>query len=263
MADISSIEKMKLEKLLQMNGGYVLDFSNDSFQRFIYENSGIDIYNDRYLEFGNSKANRLRCFWKKESNQTVSKILLSLLEYGTFRGFTEGEESSKLLGECEKIAVNMSKLKGNEIDNLNIIDDDNFKVLSLAIRESILKGQAVLALDRLHTYMVRYVRKLCDKHNIEYINSEPLNSCYGKYVKKIISEGLIESEMTKTILKTGVSFLDKFNYVRNNKSYAHDNEVLNNEESMFIYKSIVNIIDFIESIEQKNQQIEYEEGILW
>ena len=46
--------------------------------------------------------------------------------------------------------------------------------------------------------------------------------------------------MSKVILKTGISILDKFNYLRNNKSYAHDNYVLNNDESMFIYNTIVN-----------------------
>lgn len=107
----------------------------------------------------------------------------------------------------------------------------------------------MLALDRLHTYMVKYVRKLCDKHYIEYEKEEPLHCCYGKYVKQVVKEGRVESEMSKVILKTGISILDKFNYVRNNKSYAHDNDVLNNDESMFIYKTIVNIVEFINLIE--------------
>lgn len=55
--------------------------------------------------------------------------------------------------------------------------------------------------------------------------------------------------MSKVVKKIGISILDKFNYVRNNKSYAHDNDVLNNDESMFIYKTIVNIVEFINRIE--------------
>ncbi|WP_291627680.1 hypothetical protein [Clostridium sp.] len=44
----------------------------------------------------------------------------------------------------------------------------------------------VLALDRLHTYIMRYIRKLCLKHGIEYSNNESLSICYGKYIKKFM-----------------------------------------------------------------------------
>lgn len=142
------------------------------------------------------------------------------------------------------------KSKDNE-ELSNNISEESFEVLANSIKLSIDDGQPALALDRLHTYMIKYVRRLCDEHNIVYERDEPLNSCYGRYVKFIIAEGKIESEMSKAILKTAISILDKFNYVRNNKSYAHDNDVLNKDESMFIYKSVVNIVDFIEIVENK------------
>ena len=43
MSDLSSIEKLKLEKLFGMGGGYVLDFSNRTFQEFILDNIRINI----------------------------------------------------------------------------------------------------------------------------------------------------------------------------------------------------------------------------
>jgi len=43
MSDLTSIEKIKLEKLLEMGNGYVLDFSNITFQEFVLENLNIDI----------------------------------------------------------------------------------------------------------------------------------------------------------------------------------------------------------------------------
>ncbi len=48
MSDLTSIEKMKIEKYLGMSSGYVLDFSNRTFQEFILENIGVDIYDDKY-----------------------------------------------------------------------------------------------------------------------------------------------------------------------------------------------------------------------
>ncbi|GAA0065845.1 hypothetical protein P5F04_05125 [Clostridium perfringens] len=61
--------------------------------------------------------------------------------------------------------------------------EESFEVLADSVKKSIELGQPVLALDRLHTYMVKYVRKLCDKHYIKYEKDESLHSCCGKYVK--------------------------------------------------------------------------------
>ena len=40
MSDLTSIEKRKMEKLLGMGGGYVLDFSNTTFDEFVKEATG-------------------------------------------------------------------------------------------------------------------------------------------------------------------------------------------------------------------------------
>lgn len=48
-----------LDELFEMQGGYVLDFSNQTFSDFFEDEFGIDIYNDRYSEGGTSKAKRL------------------------------------------------------------------------------------------------------------------------------------------------------------------------------------------------------------
>ena len=46
MSDLKSIEKRKIEKLFGMESGYVLDFSNRTFQNFILDNSSIDLGQD-------------------------------------------------------------------------------------------------------------------------------------------------------------------------------------------------------------------------
>jgi len=83
MSNLSSIERIKLEKLLDMSGGYVLDFSNRTFDDFVLENTGLGISETKYIDIdaSSSKANRLRSFWRQESNHLVGKLLLALLEY--------------------------------------------------------------------------------------------------------------------------------------------------------------------------------------
>jgi hypothetical protein len=56
MSDLTGIEKLKLEKFLDMGSGYVLDFSNKTFQEFILNCLGIDIYDDKYYYASGSMA---------------------------------------------------------------------------------------------------------------------------------------------------------------------------------------------------------------
>ena len=45
--------------------------------------------------------------------------------------------------------------------------------------------------------------------------------------------------------------LDAFNSVRNNQSLAHDNPILNYNESVLIFNNISNTVRFVESIENR------------
>jgi len=60
MANLTFFEKNKLEKLFGMGGGYVLDFSNRTFQEFVADIAGRDIFDQKYEYASGSKANRLR-----------------------------------------------------------------------------------------------------------------------------------------------------------------------------------------------------------
>ena len=86
MSDLSNLERRRLEKLLGMESGYVLDFSN---REFISDSTGLQIYDARYNYGSNSKSNRLRRFWQLVDNRTVGKLMSEMLEYG----FPDGQHS--------------------------------------------------------------------------------------------------------------------------------------------------------------------------
>ncbi|MBE6062588.1 MAG: hypothetical protein E7207_03315 [Clostridium butyricum] len=81
MANLKYSTKQSIEELFDMSNGCVLDFSNDSFQRFIKEIINIDIYEDFGYEDYCSNANKLRQILTKESNLKVAKLLNKLLNY--------------------------------------------------------------------------------------------------------------------------------------------------------------------------------------
>jgi hypothetical protein len=113
MSNLTSIEKLKLEELLEMGDGYVLDFSNATFQEFVLENSNIDIYDKKYNYRSGSKANRLRAFWKKEPNSVVGNLLASLLEYWEAKKSLNHQninfEEQQLLDACYEISARLKK----------------------------------------------------------------------------------------------------------------------------------------------------------
>lgn len=77
MANLKNPTKQKLEHLLNMRTGYVLDFTNATFQDFILTSVGIDV-DEKYPE--GSKAVRLRAFWQSETDTSVSMLMIEMLE---------------------------------------------------------------------------------------------------------------------------------------------------------------------------------------
>jgi len=275
MADISRGEKLKLEKFFEMDGGYVLDFSNRTLSNFVFETINLDLYSDNYADFGESKANRLRTIWQKENNHVAGKLISEMLEYWkdkkllSYEQITQSEQN--LFNECNKIA---SKLKENtiigEIEVIREVENDrDFSLLAKSIRESIEKNEPEVALDRLHTYSMKFIRLLCEKHKIKISKDESLNALFGKYVKFIVANDKIESQMAERILRYSIHVIEAFNDIRNNKSFAHDNPILNYAESVLIFNNVTNSIKFIESVEKvieqeiKTEEVNISETELW
>lgn len=80
MSGLTYLEKQKLEKELGMGRGYVLDFSNRTFEEFFREVVGVEIYDVRFDAASGSKANRLRAFWRIATDGQVRSSLEGLLE---------------------------------------------------------------------------------------------------------------------------------------------------------------------------------------
>ena len=110
MADLSSIERRKLERLLRMGGGYVLDFSDRTFSEFFEEHTRRDIDAAVYRERGTSKANRMRGFWVVEGNHLVGKVIQALILYGQAENCLGDEPGlTELTDDCWKIASRMMR----------------------------------------------------------------------------------------------------------------------------------------------------------
>ena len=251
MSDLSSIERRKLEKLFCMGSGYVLDFSDRTFSEFFEENTRIDIDAATYRERGTSKANRMRGFWTVEGNHVVGKVIEAMILYGQSENCLLDEPG--LTDDCWKVAKRLSlDTPVTDLDSLTAtVNERDFDTVAQHVREAIEKNQPEAALDRLHTFVIKYVRTLCELRGIEVNRDKALHSIFGEYVKRLREGGHLESVMTERIIKSSISVLEAFNDVRNNKSLAHDNPILNYEESLLIFNHVASSVRFIKSLESR------------
>jgi hypothetical protein len=256
MSDMSIIEKRSLERLFRMGSGYVLDFSNRTFDEFVFDSTGKSIYDSKYDNGSGSKANRLRAFWISEPNYVVGKLLEDLLVY-VEEGGVSGERE-QLLDTCRRTLKRL--LQDQPVPEIEAITPNaaerDFATLAKSVREAIEKNEPESGLDRLHTFVVKYMRVLCEKRGISTEREKPLHSLVGEYVKHLKEKGDIEAEMTERILKSSISTLEAFNRVRNDQSFAHDNRVLNYDESLLIFNHVSSAIRFIEALERRKCTIE-------
>lgn len=255
MSDLTFTEKTKLEMLFGMGGGYVLDFSNRTLFEFVAESTSRDIWDAKYDYASGSKANRIRAFWTLEPNHLVGKLVHDLLEY--CKPVVSDPERQLLFEECERIARRLQQ--SAPVESLDAItaegSDRSFEVLARAVRESIEKNEPEAGLDRLHTFVTKLIRTLAEKRGVIINRDKPLHSIFGEYVKSLREAGLVESEMTERILKSSISTMEAFNKVRNEESLAHDNPMLNYDESLLILNHVCSAIRFIKAIEARVERV--------
>lgn len=81
MPNIRSIDMLFLDELFDMEGGYVLNFSDRTISRFFAEELNVDIDDPIYAENGRSKGKRLRCFLQMVDIPMAVRTLKALWEY--------------------------------------------------------------------------------------------------------------------------------------------------------------------------------------
>jgi Abortive infection C-terminus len=256
MANLKYGEKDDFEALLGMRTGYVLDFTNRQFREFVLDSVRLDI-EDPTIGSTGSKAVRLRHFWNNQPDHIVGRLMKDLVE-------RTPDDNATLRKRCTVAAERLSKSAA--VQDASVISEfsgvEDFEQLAAGVRDSIAKNEPEAGLDRLHTFTVKFVRWVSQRRGLTVDRDKSLNAVFGMYVKKLQELKLIESRMTELILKTSISVLDAFNDVRNNRSLAHDNVLLNREESLLIFNHVTTAIQFIWTLEQSISKKEAATNVL-
>lgn len=260
LSNIEAKTKLILEELFDMNSGYVMNLSSTKFSDLIYDVTRIKIYDEKYNFRSGSKANRLRSLWNIESNQNVAAINLTLLGYW--------EQQFRLSNPDEEKFYRYYNLKVDAAKQLTLLSKDtrtnfntsilesiktekDFQLLKNDIQRTLDNNEPQLALDRTHTLLVTYFRKLCTRHGIVYNEKETVDNLFSKYINHFNKLEYFESDMSIKILRLPSQALEKYNNVRNNKSFAHSNNILKYSESNLIIEFVFLVLKFVVNLEEQ------------
>lgn len=109
MSSLTDNEKLYLARILNMDSGYVLGYSDATYGEF-FNRHGIDIHNKKYHTYGTSKAKKMRSFWEQESDILVGQILSEMLDsYETACKLNGKEVNAPVLKEARSIVGRLNK----------------------------------------------------------------------------------------------------------------------------------------------------------
>lgn len=234
--------------------GYVLDLSDRTIAEFFEDEFGID-FDDPAIAGEGSKRIRLVTLLKNSDAYTVTKILRALwdrregLVMRIGRNLDQVEESALqnvYLKVIQRIEGDVETPSTDGIDRYE--RDRTLEELIADIQRSLLANKPEVAMDHLHTYCMKKFAHLLSTRNIECDQEEALHSRMGKYRKVIASEMEI-TEFTDRALKSTISLFDAFNKVRNFRSLAHDNPILEPAEARFVFENVCTALRFIRAVE--------------
>ena len=167
MANLSAREKSTFSELFEMSGGYVVDFSNNTFASFVADTVNIDVYNGTgYTEYA-SKANKLRQIWNEEPDAVVGMLNQALLEHVEDRELRLEQMTDYKRKKIGEMRIVCQRLLGNAVKvDLPKKQEDTLQILLDDINNSLARNQPTLVLDRLHTFSTKLLRGICTENGI-------------------------------------------------------------------------------------------------
>ena len=136
------------------------------------------------------------------------------------------------------------------IDKSTFKDEKKVELLIQDINEKVSKKEFELAIDRLHTFFKGYIETICEKLNIQ-IKNKSLDSLYGELLRVINDNDVFEEGVTKDILSSAKKVMKSFDFARNNRSFAHTNDIMKQNESEFLCVYIIDLFKFISKVDSK------------
>lgn len=256
MSTLTFVEKESISNFFSFKNGYVFSsldkrygYNKTKTRDLIFEATGIDIYSNP--EYDMSQERCIRKIWEDCDDYTVGKLLKTMLDY--YVSISDWSWDWSEQNSYEALRRIEERLLKNNV-SVPQTDNESLEMLRQDIERNIANNTPEMAVDRLHTFCVKYLKELCDKHGVA-VNPDSdghyalvyLGAELSKWYK---SNEYFDSDFSLTAIRNSISLFDKFNYLRNNRSPAHDNDFLFKTEAEYVVKVISDTIAFIDKIEK-------------
>lgn len=259
MSYLSVIDKQIIYRLFGISGGYAFAFiekdkhNKTTTKNLILESCGINIFDDEDFK-GLSQQKCIEKIWDTCSPRIIASMLKGFCKYLLFY-YQDSYWSDEAQNDYDRVQEIIERL--DSINTVSLPDESteaDFGLLKAAIETNIQNENPELAIDRLHTYSTKFLRRICKKHGISTQNDKgneyPLHSLVGSLKGWYEKNNYFESEFTIVAISSSISIFVKFNDIRNKQSAAHPNELLNKTEAMYAVKIISETLTFIDEIER-------------
>lgn len=235
--------------------GYIFSFwtkqnkyNKTNTRNIILESTGIDIFSNP--EFNMSQERCIRKIWDEFDDYTNGKLLKVMLDFYVSKSSDELDSSE--YNTYKKLCSLQERLLKSTL-TFPVTNNDSLEIIRQDIERNISNDTPEMAIDRLHTFCVMYFKGLCDKHQIlvtpDSNGHYSLTHLIGELNKWYNDNDYFDSDFSKTAIRNSSSLFDKFNFLRNNRSPAHDNEFMFKIEAEYVVKIITDTVMFIEKLE--------------
>lgn len=232
--------------------GYVLRFSDNTFAEFFKDEFQIEIYDSSYQDQpGTSKRHHLISFCLKEPAGIVARVLSMLAD--NRRQLADASPSPPQDGLQDPFEALVATIETRADQPLTdalylYAQDRSLGELVTDLQRTLEKDKPEAALDRLHTYCMKYFAYLLSQRSIKCTDKEALHARFGKYRNCLLAETNLQ-EISDLAMKSAISVLEKFNDVRNSRSFAHDSVILEHQEARYVFDIVTALLRFIHSYE--------------
>ena len=255
---LPSKQREIFDRIFHSGGGYVLDFSDRTMAEWFQEYYDIDIFQKRFQIEGLSKGKTLRGFVAVAEPRLVAQVLRALWTYRcSLPDFimNDAAEEAQLLSWLEQFTSELEAATTIPLEEAikNFSGDTTLSKLRASIAADLIAEKPEVALDRVHTYCVKRFRHLLAAREQSFDSRTPLDALFGAY-GRILKDAEVVSEFALPTLRVQHRLFKGLNRARNERSFAHDNDLLDLSEAKFVMDCVLASLAFIERLEEAQQK---------
>jgi hypothetical protein len=245
-------QRQIFDRIFRSGDGYVLDFSDRTMSEWFSEKCGFAIFQERFQQNGTSKAKTLRAFVEVAEPRLVAQVMRDLWSYRKTRGLIDADPAKEVEFKSwfDQFVIELEAASSLPLEDAirNFSEDTTLAKLTAAIASDLIGEKPDVALDRVHTYCVKRMRHILAAKGKSFDKNTPLDALFGAYSRILKDTGAV-SEFALPALRVQYKMFESLNHARNNRSLAHDNELMDFSEAKFVIDSTLASLAFIERLE--------------